>query len=87
MLEVNINVSDLQKALQLLENNLKKPADLLGKIGVSLVYETEQNFRNESGPLGKWDLLSPLTTKQRAKHGHWPGKILQVKRINGVRLH
>ena len=79
MLQVNIDVSDLQKATHLLENELKNPANLLGQIGLALVYETEQNFRNESGPLGKWDLLSPLTTKQRAKRGHWPGKILQVK--------
>jgi phage virion morphogenesis protein len=40
-------------------------------------YSTEENFKAEGRP--KWQDLSEVTKKQRAKKGKYPGQILQVE--------
>lgn len=38
----------------------------------------EENFEKEGRP-DKWEELNPITIKQRAKKGYYPGKILQMR--------
>jgi phage virion morphogenesis protein len=45
-------------------------------IATELASQTEENFEHEGRP--QWPELSDVTTENRAKHGHWPGQILQV---------
>jgi phage virion morphogenesis protein len=45
-------------------------------IAAELASQTEENFEHEGRP--EWPELSDVTTEKRAKHGHWPGQILQV---------
>jgi phage virion morphogenesis protein len=49
---------------------------LMQNLAAELASQTEENFEHEGRP--QWPELSDTTTEHRAKHGHWPGKILQV---------
>ncbi|HOE18397.1 MAG TPA: phage virion morphogenesis protein [Syntrophorhabdaceae bacterium] len=75
---IEIKVED-KKVAQLLKRLEKKGADLtpVMRVIAGIMHDAvEENFEKEGQP--KWTPLAKSTKKQRARKGHWPGKILQV---------
>jgi phage virion morphogenesis protein len=66
----------LQHTLHQVERAIGDLTPLMQSIAAELAHQTEENFENEGRP--EWPELSDTTTERRAKHGHWPGQILQV---------
>lgn len=76
MLTIEINHQRLQQTLSQIESAVGDLKPLMQTIATELASQTEENFEHEGRP--QWPELSDVTTENRAKHGHWPGQILQV---------
>lgn len=76
MLTIEINHQRLQQTLRQIESAVGDLKPLMQTIATELASQTEENFEHEGRP--QWPELSDVTTENRAKHGHWPGQILQV---------
>ena len=76
MLTIELEHQHLQQTLNKVEWVVGDLAPLMRGIATELASQTEQNFEHEGRP--QWPELSDTTTEHRAKHGHWPGKILQI---------
>ncbi|BBP71880.1 hypothetical protein PHLH6_38840 [Pseudomonas sp. Seg1] len=76
MLTIEINQQSLQQTLSEIESAVGDLNPLMQTIATELASQTEENFEHEGRP--RWPELSDVTTENRAKHGHWPGQILQV---------
>jgi phage virion morphogenesis protein len=76
MLTIEINHQRLQQTLSQIESAVGDLQPLMQSIATELASQTEENFEHEGRP--QWPELSDVTTENRAKHGHWPGQILQV---------
>lgn len=76
MLTIELEDHRIQTALREVEWAVGDLAPLMQGIAAELVQQTEESFENEGRP--EWAELSDTTTKRRAKHGNWPGQILQV---------
>jgi len=76
MFTIELEHHHLQQTLNKVEWAIGDLAPLMQGIAAELASQTEQNFENEGRP--QWPELSDTTTERRAKHGHWPGQILQV---------
>lgn len=76
MFTVKLDHQRLQQALHQIEWAIGDLALLMQGIATELAQQTEENFEHEGRP--GWAELSDTTTDRRAKHGHWPGQILQV---------
>ena len=76
MIEIKI---DDKGVVQLLKQVEKRVGDMspVMKIIAGIMHDAvEENFEKEGQP--KWTPLAKSTERQRARKGHWPGKILQV---------
>lgn len=74
---------DDRECLQVLDKIARKgrdASDLMATLEGDMLDAVEENFKQEGRP-SKWADLRPSTKRARAKKGHWPGKILQVKGI------
>ncbi|MBH8611944.1 phage virion morphogenesis protein [Pseudomonas mohnii] len=76
MITVELDHQRLQDALRKIEWAVGDLAPLMRGVAAELLSQTEENFENEGRP--DWADLSDTTTERRAKHGNWPGQILQV---------
>jgi phage virion morphogenesis protein len=76
MLTIELKHQHLQQTLNQIENAIGDLTPLMRSIAAELASQTEENFEHEGRP--DWPALSDVTTENRAKHGHWPGQILQV---------
>jgi phage virion morphogenesis protein len=76
MFTIELEHHHLQQTLNNVEEAIGDLAPLMRGIAAELASQTEENFENEGRPY--WAELSDTTTERRTKHGHWPGKILQV---------
>jgi phage virion morphogenesis protein len=76
MLTIELKHQRLQQTLNQIENAISDLKPLMQSIAAELASQTEENFEHEGRP--EWPELSDVTTEKRAKHGHWPGQILQV---------
>jgi phage virion morphogenesis protein len=76
MLTIELKHQHLQQTLSQIENAIGDLTPLMQSIAAELASQTEENFEHEGRP--EWPELSDVTTEKRAKHGHWPGQILQV---------
>jgi phage virion morphogenesis protein len=76
MLTIELKHQHLQQTLSQIENAIGNLTPLMQSIAAELASQTEENFEHEGRP--EWPELSDVTTEKRAKHGHWPGQILQV---------
>ncbi|MDR6915084.1 phage virion morphogenesis protein [Pseudomonas sp. 3296] len=76
MFTIELENHQLQQTLNKVEETIGDLAPLMCSIAAELASQTEDNFENEGRP--GWAELSDTTIENRAKHGHWPGKILQV---------
>ncbi|QZD72889.1 phage virion morphogenesis protein [Pseudomonas sp. 3-2] len=76
MLIIEINHQHLQQTLNQIESAVGDLTPLMQTIATELASQTEENFQHEGRP--QWPELSDVTTENRAKHGYWPGQILQV---------
>ncbi|WP_416739240.1 phage virion morphogenesis protein [Pseudomonas sp. NFX71] len=76
MFTIELNNQSIQNALREVEWAVGDLAPLMQGIAAELAQQTEENFENEGRP--EWAELSDTTTERRAKHGNWPGQILQV---------
>ena len=75
MFTIEVQSDRIQKALRDIGNAVQNMSPVMRAIGLELIAETEDNFSNQGRP--HWMGLAPSTIKQRAKHGTWPGMILQ----------
>lgn len=75
MIKIDIDDREVVEALDRLQSKLSDLTPAMRDIAQALESETERRFDVE-GP--GWPGLSPTTIRQRAKSGHWPGKMLQV---------
>ena len=76
MLTIELKHQRLQQTLNQIEDAIGDLTPLMRSIAAELASQTEENFEHEGRP--EWPELSDVTTEKRAKHGHWPGQILQV---------
>lgn len=76
MFTVELEHQHLQQTLRKVESAVGDLTPLMHSLAAELASQTEENFDQEGRP--QWPELSDTTTEHRAKHGHWPGKILQV---------
>ena len=76
MLTIELKHQRLQQTLNQIEDAIGDLTPLMQSIAAELASQTEENFEHEGRP--EWPELSDVTTENRAKHGHWPGQILQV---------
>ena len=76
MFTVELEHQHLQQTLRKVESAVGDLTPLMHSLATELASQTEENFEHEGRP--QWPELSDTTTEHRAKHGHWPGKILQV---------
>lgn len=76
MLTIELKHQRLQQALSQIEDAIGDLTPLMQSIAAELASQTEENFEHEGRP--EWPELSDVTTEKRAKHGHWPGQMLQV---------
>jgi phage virion morphogenesis protein len=76
MLTIELKHQRLQQTLNQIEDAIGDLKPLMRSIAAELASQTEENFEHEGRP--EWPELSDVTTEKRAKHGHWPGQILQV---------
>lgn len=76
MLTIELKHQHLQQTLSQIENVIGDLTPLMRSIAAELASQTEENFEHEGRP--EWPELSDVTTEKRAKHGHWPGQMLQV---------
>jgi phage virion morphogenesis protein len=75
---IEIKIED-KKVSQLIARLVKKAGDMspVMRVITEIMHDAvEENFEKEGQP--KWTPLAKSTKKQRARKGHWPGKILQV---------
>lgn len=79
MTTINIGVSDLEAKdlLKQLQAKAKAPGSAMRQIAGIMHRAVEKNFEAQGRPT-PWLPLALSTQKQRAREGHWPGKILQV---------
>jgi phage gpG-like protein len=74
---------DDRECLRVLDKIARKGQDagvLMAQVELDMIGAVEENFRQQGRP-SKWADLRPSTKRARAKKGHWPGSILQVKGI------
>lgn len=76
MLTIELKHQRLQQTLNQIEDAIGDLKPLMQSIAAELASQTEENFEHEGRP--EWPELSDVTTENRAKHGHWPGQMLQV---------
>lgn len=76
MLTIELKHQHLQQTLNQIEDAIGDLKPLMQSIAAELASQTEENFEHEGRP--EWPELSDVTTENRAKHGHWPGQMLQV---------
>ena len=76
MFTLELEHQHLQQTLSKVESAVGDLTPLMQGIAIELASQTEENFEHEGRP--QWPELSDTTTERRAKHGHWPGQILQV---------
>ncbi|WP_339521619.1 phage virion morphogenesis protein [Pseudomonas sp. EL_65y_Pfl2_R96] len=76
MFTLELEHQRIQQALSKVESAIGDLTLLMHGIAAELASQTEENFDQEGRP--QWPELSDTTTERRAKHGHWPGQILQV---------
>jgi phage virion morphogenesis protein len=76
MLTIELKNQHLQQTLSQIEDAIGDLKPLMQSIAAELASQTEENFEHEGRP--EWPELSDVTTEKRAKHGHWPGQMLQV---------
>ncbi|WP_030129138.1 phage virion morphogenesis protein [Pseudomonas sp. QTF5] len=76
MFTVELEHQHLQQTLRKVESAIGDLTPLMHSLAAELASQTEENFDQEGRP--QWPELTDTTTERRAKHGNWPGKILQV---------
>jgi phage virion morphogenesis protein len=76
-IEIKLNNKEIETKLLELAKRGENLRPLMKNIAGIFAYSTEENFKAEGRP--KWQDLSEVTKKQRAKIGHYPGQILQVE--------
>lgn len=76
MFTVELEHQHLQQTLRKVESAVGDLTPLMHSLAAELTSQTEENFEHEGRP--QWPELSDTTTEYRAKHGNWPGQILQV---------
>jgi phage virion morphogenesis protein len=76
MLTIELKHQRLQQTLSQIEDAISDLTPLMRSIAAELASQTEENFEHEGRP--EWPELSDVTTEKRAKHGYWPGQMLQV---------
>lgn len=76
MFTVELEHQHLQQTLRKVESAVGDLTPLMHSLAAELASQTEENFEHEGRP--QWPELSDTTTECRAKHGNWPGQILQV---------
>lgn len=74
--KVKIDMAQFQDRLKTLEGRFQNQGLLMRHISGDLMDAVEENFEKQGRQPG-WKQLKPGTIRQRQKHGHWPGKILQ----------
>lgn len=78
MITVEVNDVSVLDLLGRLTRGLSDMKPAMANIAQALASESERQFSTQSGPLGAWPGLAESTIEARAKHGTWPGKMLQV---------
>ncbi len=76
MIDIKVDDKDVVELLKRLEQKMRNMTPVMRVIAGIMHDAVEENFAKEGRP--KWKPLAPSTIRQRAKKGHWPGKILQV---------
>ena len=77
-IEIKIDDKEIQQYLQKIIAKAENLSPLMKNIAGIMMDSVEENFQKEGRP-EKWKELSPVTIKQRAKKGYYPGKILQMR--------
>lgn len=78
VISVQVDNREVLAVLERLETLTGNLRPVMADIAQALASGTEKQFKDESGPGGKWPDLSDTTKAMREKAGKWPGKMLQV---------
>lgn len=86
MIEINLNAAQAQAELQALQRRIAHPQKLMQAIATELESQTQQSFaeQRQYGGDAKWDKLSSVTQKLRAKRGHADSPILNISGGRGL---
>lgn len=78
-IEITIDDKAVQAAFARLRDLANDMTPVMRKAAGHLADATEDAFQRERSPEGvSWVDLAESTKEKRARHGHWPGQILQV---------
>lgn len=78
MITIKVNLDSAMSALNRMACGVQDTSPLMADLADALASESERQFAAQSGPLGQWDILRPVTQRMRERRGTWPGKMLQV---------
>jgi phage virion morphogenesis protein len=77
MIRITVEDAGVRALLRKLKHRAGDMSPVMRQIAGIMHHAVEENFARQGRP--KWQDLAPSTKKARARKGHWPGKILQVK--------
>ena len=77
-MDITITIDDtsVHNLLKTLQSRIRTMQPVMRSISEIMRDEVEENFAQQGRP--KWKPLKASTIANRAKQGHWPGKILQM---------
>lgn len=85
MIEINLAATQVQAELQALQRRIAHPQKLMQAIASELESQTQQSFADQRQYGGdKWQDLSSVTRKLRAKRGHADSPILNISGGRGL---
>lgn len=78
-IQLDVDLSGATNLLGRLRSKLQNPAPLMDRLAQAVEDEIEASFQEERSPSGKpWDLLSPVTVRDRKRKGLVPIKTLRA---------
>ena len=78
MITIKVNIDSALSGLDRMARGVQDTSPLMADLADALASESERQFAAQSGPLGQWAILRPVTQRMRERRGTWPGKMLQV---------
>ncbi len=75
-IKITVNDREAKDLINKLKSRLEDMTSVMSGVSGTMLHAVEENFAREGRP--KWPGLAESTKKQRARKGHWPGKILQM---------
>ena len=77
-IKITFDTRELDNELSQLDKSLNTTRPLMLAVAETLHAQAMAIFHSEGATVGGWPTLSKSTQRNRARNGHWPGKMLQV---------